>query len=74
MRSLNLMRPAGVDPFIKPENTTIERKFKHGNKESRVVSRFDGRNLDVDAVRRHERGLRRAGFKGNKDVIGVRGF
>lgn len=36
----------------------------------RAVSNWTGSNMDPDSVKRHFNGLKRAGFKGNKDVVG----
>ncbi len=46
-------------------------KFASGtHRPGRAVSNWTGSNMDPDSVSRHHNTLKRAGFKGNRDVIG----
>ena len=40
-------------------------------KSGKAISNWTGKNMDPDSVKRHYRGLSRAGFRSNSDVKGI---
>ena len=52
-------------------NITLRDNNNNNNSSSRVISSFDGKNMDPQAVSRHRKSLRRAGFVNNAHAKGL---
>mmetsp|Transcript_17876 Transcript_17876/g.25444 ORF Transcript_17876/g.25444 Transcript_17876/m.25444 type:complete len:140 (+) Transcript_17876:69-488(+) len=72
MKQTTTTNNGGITTYVYKKNGEIVEENARGrDRKSRVHTNWDGRNMDPCAVKRHNAGLRRAGFVNNTHAKGI---